>query len=293
MGRSLWKCRLNDTKDILIWWNGCSHRWAYIFPAVEHHGVPNQADAVYKAVVQCGKTDEGRFKRKTKSLRARSFLSLSDSSDSNDTIYCGDIKVLWVPYFCVLCVYCYVNHMGPFLSMLLLNKADGAGGSGSKSLCSPHKALQWNSMGGEIVTQTHTPRYIQTVNTNTWLSIYFSFFPTITSSQTMLCKHHLNGLNCHWHTYLHYHCTSTHMQTYILLIFLPSCCCVVRQAGRPTQKCQRGGELGKGGLINGAPLSTAMPLRKALWLHIALPPNEAQLLEENDSFALELQGIIA
>lgn len=121
------------------------------------------------------------------------------------------------------------------------------------------------------------------------------FFPTITgtSSHTLLCKHHLNGLNCHWHAYLHYHCTSTHMQTYILLIFLPSCCCVVRQAGRPTQKCQRGGELGKGGLINGAPLSTAMPLRKALWLHIALPPNEAQLLEENDSFALELQGIIA
>lgn len=140
--------------------------------------MPNQADAVYKAVVQCVKTNEGRFKRKTKSLRARSFLSLSDSSDSNDTIYCGDIKVLWVPYFCVLCVCCYVNHMGPFLSMLLLNKADGAGGSGSKSLCSPHKALQWNSMGGKKVkgqmratcvcahTQTHTPRYVQTVNTN-------------------------------------------------------------------------------------------------------------------------------
>lgn len=61
----------------------------------------------------------------------------------------------------------------------------------------------------------------------------------------------------------------------------------------PTQKCQRSRELGKGGLINGAPLSTATPLRKALWLHIALLPNEAQLLDENGGFALELQGIMA
>ena len=66
-----------------------------------------------------------------------------------------------------------MNRMGPFLSMLLLNKADGAGGSGSKSLCSPHKALQWNSMGREKVkgqmratcvcarnTHTHTDTHI-------------------------------------------------------------------------------------------------------------------------------------
>lgn len=67
--------------------------------------------------------------------------------------------------------------------------------------------------------------------------------------------------------------------------------CAKRDA--PTQKCQRGRELGKGGLINGALLSMATPLCEALWLHIALLPNEAQLLEENDGFALELQGIMA
>lgn len=67
--------------------------------------------------------------------------------------------------------------------------------------------------------------------------------------------------------------------------------CAKRDA--PTQKCQRGRELGKGGLINGALLSMATLLCEALWLHIALLPNEAQLLEENDGFALELQGIMA
>lgn len=92
------------------------------------------------------------------------------------------------------------------------------------------------------------------------------------------------------HTYIHFHPAHTHMPSYMMLIFLPSCRCVVHRAG---QKCQRSRELGKEGLINGDPLSTAMPLRAALWLHIALLPNEAQLLDEYNGFALELRGIMA
>lgn len=82
------------------------------------------------------------------------------------------------------------------------------------------------------------------------------------------------------------------MHSYILLILLPSCWCAVCQAGRPYTEMSARQGAGKRGFDQWRPLSTATPLREALWLHIALVPNEAQLLEENDGFALELQGII-
>ena len=63
----------------------------------------------------------------------------------------GNIVIpLWL---CLLLTPIAMNHMGPFTNAAL----NTAGGDGSKSLCSPQKALQWNSMfGGGLQTQTFT-----------------------------------------------------------------------------------------------------------------------------------------
>lgn len=56
----------------------------------------------------------------------------------------GNIVIpLWL---CLLLTPIAMNHMGPFTNAAL----NTAGGDGSKSLCSPQKALQWNSMFGGV-----------------------------------------------------------------------------------------------------------------------------------------------
>lgn len=113
-----------------------------------------------------------------------------------------------------------------------------------------------------------------------------------TRGHTTSRKMHTHQVICHGHalarTCTHLH--SAHICTTWCWYFSPA----VAPGGTPLcRNVSAAGSWEKGGLINGAPLSTAMQLCEALWLHIALLPNEAQLLDENDGFALELQKIMA
>lgn len=154
---------------------------------------------------------------------------------------------------------CERKHMG-LSSMLLLNKADRVEGSGSRWLCSQRKALQ-KSMGwggGVLWSQT---------NAFKTMSFLFYFI------YAFLCKRFLTDPQI-----------SPHSAAPRLMV------CSSLSRTPLHRNVSTAGSWEKRGLINRAPLSAATLLRKALWLHIALLPNNSQLPDKSGGFAPESRG---
>lgn len=115
-----------------------------------------------------------------------------------------------------------------------------------------------------VRARAHAHIYIQTINakwcTNTWLSIYFCLNDTSLHSEahTLLCKHRLRDAHTctrlSWtHVPVRFRSAYTHVHSYMMLIFLPSCWCAAHQAGRPYTEMSAQQGAGKRGFDQWSP----------------------------------------